>query len=235
VTSPAPVGFPDWQRTFAAARNVLVNIGPRAIVAPDVTGPIPTVNMKSILIDLNTSVNNASLLIEWFIDKAATVSLTQDVIDVRTNIFFEQTVAVKGPFARFTVEPMPGATCTYFLLVSESADNNISQVDADHNILIQTEEVSIAAGATRTDRPIHVMAAPASFFAFSLDAASWECLLSIERADNSTSLFAYASNKTTPLPQSIYLPACPFRVDTTNHDGAARTFIIAVLAKPLYP
>lgn len=235
MTSPAPVGFPDWQRTFSAARNVLVNVGPKAIVANDVSAIIPVVNMASLLIDFQTSINNGTLVVIWYIDAGGTIETTQDVIDVRTNVYYEQTITVKGPFVQFTVEPKPAGSCTYFLRVSEAASDSVSQVDASDSILIATEQVSIAAGATRIDRPGRVLAGPASFFAVSLDAAAWQSVLSCEFADNGTLDWGFISPKTQITTQGVYLPSVPVRVDTTNNDGVARTFIITVTAKPLYP
>jgi len=236
MTQPAPVGRPDWNIAYASARSLLVNVQNRTINSIDQWGPLVVGNMHSIGIRFFPSATSpCRIVVQWFIDQALTIQLTSDTIDCLLGQEFDQTITVKAPFANILVEPPVGLTTTYTLLVYEATDESLSQRIITANILLSFSTFTVGATSTATVRPTRVWAGPASLFAHSVDATSWDTFLIAETSTGVLTTMHHMTQVQTSAPHITYLPTCPVRVDMTNNDAVTRHFDVYLIAKPLYP
>jgi hypothetical protein len=235
VTAPTPVGTPDWIRTFATSRTILTR-QIAASVSVNTTFPVfAFANMDTIGISFQGIINPGQLILQWFQDAAMTQSLVVDEIEVLQGQTFDQTIPVKGPFAALTISPQGGTPFIYTLIIWEAPSPAITQPFPNANVIMSSSATSVGAGATVTVRPVVVMAGPATFLAYSDNAAAWNTELLFERAGGATGLMIHLNQAVPIKVHATYLPTCPARIDLRNFDGAARNFIYALVAKPLYP
>jgi hypothetical protein len=235
MTSPATLGFPDFQRSYASARNLLRLVFQSAIVANDVSGPLPVGNMHSIGVRAFANVNNIKVLLDWFLDRTFLVFVSSDQFELVQGGSIDQSFPTKAAYLRVTVVPLPAGAATYTLAVYEMPVDTFAQTAPNINQLVGANGTAVGAGATITFDALRAFAGPASLTIFSEDAAAWNGALLTLNAAGTTTAIARASNKFPMQCVPIYLPAMCTRISFTNLDGVGR-FVFAFLnAKPLYP
>lgn len=236
MTTPAPVGTPDWLRTYAAARVVLVNDAGIQANPSVVHGPLAVANMGYLGIFLMAQSSAGILLvIEWFIDSAMTIRITVDQVDASVSADFDQSIPVKGPYCRITAFAEPVAPVTYTLIVYESSEPFISQRSETDNILLAGNNNSVPANGAATLTPSRVWAGPASFQGYSDNATTWNIDLEYVTTSGTTQSFLHLNQALPVQVHQIFLPTAPVKVAIRNFDASARNFIVNLLAQPLHP
>jgi hypothetical protein len=236
MTTPAPVGTPDWLRTYAAARVVFVNDG-NVQANPVVRhGPLAVANISYLGIQCTAqSASGILLLIEWFIDSAMTILITFDEVDVNNGGLFDQTIPVKGPYCRVSAFAEPAGPVTYSLVVYESSESSISQRGETDNILIATNSQSVGANGATTLSTGRVWSGPASLQAYSDNATTWNVDLEYVTTGGTTQSFLHLNQALPVQVHQIYLPPAPIKVALRNFDASARNFIVNLIAQPWHP
>ena len=231
-----PLGYPDYVRTFATSRQLLFLDFNVTFGAVQVSGAINTGNTHSIGIRSVNSANHLRITIDWFLDSALTALITSDVIDTRQSIPFDQTVTVKGPFARVTRTPFGGASSTWSLLIYEAPYESVTQQAPTANLIMAANGTNVAASTTITQDSNRVWAGPATLTMFFTTTTSWDMTLFSLQADGTLIALARADDTHIINCQNIYLPTTPLRISVHNGDGGAAHFAFFFLAgKPLYP
>lgn len=235
MTGPAPVGYPDWQRTYAGSRKVIFNQQNVVYSINTPYAPVVTANTHHIGISASCTGAPLSLSLTWYFDAAQTIILSQDYIEIAPVLFFDQTIAVKGPFLVIVVGRPGGGTATATIVMYETDSAAISQHDRNGNMLFATTSQSVAAGTSPVFPFNRVYAGPIAFMAYSDNGSIWNTNLITQYGDGSSKTLLH-TNPSVPLQNwNTYLPPVPCAVQFVNADGVARNFIATVLGKPIYP
>jgi hypothetical protein len=231
----ATLGYPDWVRPFAAARDLLYLDINRTIAATVASAAIAAGNLHSVGIKLLPTTNHTVVRLKWFFDQTLVSLVTTDAIDVRQDGVFDQTVTVKGPYLSVEVEPHVAPSSTYSLLVYGAPASSVTHLTPTDPVLLSYDGANIAAGATRTDDYPRVFAGPAILHASTIDSPNWTFRLKTLESNGTVKTLLRLSQTVTPGPVLVHLPACNIRAEMVNNDAVARLFVVGLVAKPLYP
>jgi hypothetical protein len=235
MTTPAPVGTADWNTTFASAKSVLLHFQGRTLNGSESFGPFTVGNFHSVGLQCDASSNNINVLLQWFIDQAMTIELTRDQIEAVQFNTFDQTIVVKGPFLKVTVQALPVNPAIYDMLLYEATDSSTPQRFPTDNLLLEVNGLSVAASSIQTRFASKVYLGPASLVAYSSDGTSWFIEVLALRAGNITEFISRIDNTFPKAHHQLYLPSCTVQVNMHNLDASARTFYVGMSTKPLYP
>ncbi|HEU5219176.1 MAG TPA: hypothetical protein VFU23_10985 [Gemmatimonadales bacterium] len=222
--------YPDYVRVFASTRDLLYVKLSSNIAAPEQSGVIACGNLPYIGFKLLGQLNAVSINIEWFFDSAGTQLSTNDVIDIRQGVTFDQTIPVKGVYVRFTATPFGGANSTYTLAVFGSATPYTSNETNRFVLLDQENPRSIAPGVTGPVALTRMYAGLASWTHFST-ALDWVVQLEYIAADGTVRHLLRINQNTPTGPQFLMLAPMPMQITYINNDAAAKNFYHALTGR----
>jgi hypothetical protein len=236
MTSPAPVGYPDWLRTFATSRTLFSQDIALSSAVTVIRGPFMVANAHSVAISMRATTNHVGCLLDWSQDSAGTVATFRDSIDVRQGTRFEQTVTCKGPWLKVTLLPFPGlgVSSVFDFTLAESPFEFVGNRTSD-TAAFMVVSVNIGAGATDTQIGPRVMVAPAVFSLIMFGATNWSAVVSSIDAQGNTDRLIQVDQSSPHVPFPFYLPSIPVQVAVTNNDAGAHLTDYQIVAKTLYP
>ena len=233
MTGPASLDYPDWTRTFAAARDLIL-ADAATITVSKVYPAVAVGNINSLAVIINATTRNTRYTFDWFLDQALGTQISEDQIDVLAGCLWDQTITPAGAYLRLTVTPFGGAA-TYDIELAEAPTPRVAQVGPDDNILINLDTSSINATTTLTDLATKIVAGWAYIQVWTQNATTWEALLSCVSSDGNVDPICHVNQTSPHAPFLIFIPACQLQLQVTNHDAAARTFSAIIMHKPIIP
>ena len=234
MTQPVSHGYPDWGRQTAASDIVVVNSIGLNLTALTQTAIFFVGNLPYLYVRIS-SASSSNVGIAWFADAAGTISLFGDVVTASTGGDGTQCIPVRGPYVRFTLERGAYPGTVNFQAIMVSTPFAVYGGLSGENVLIEVDNVSVAAAATLT-----------------VDATStrggwihWGCDI-FNAAFFFARLYAVDFGGTAHLLHTIYrpgtqvggmmlAPALPLRVVLNNNDGVAHFVSSSVAHHPFYP
>lgn len=234
LTSPVSHGFPDWNRSVAASdiqifNNLALNL--TGLTQTDVffVGHMPYMYIRA------NSTSSVNVGVSWFADKAATISLFGDVITTTTGGEAIQSVPVRGPYVRFTLErgAYPG-TIGFQALMTPVPFNAYSGTDGE-NTLISVDGTNVGAGVTSNFNATNTRGGWAYWHAHLETAAAFRIRLQAIDFTGVAHLIDIVPASVNQEGKMLFIPALPMRMQVFNADAVARTFFGTLVHHPFYP
>jgi hypothetical protein len=215
--------YPDYVRTFASTRDLLYVKLSSNINAPEVSPVIAVGNLPYIGVKMLGQLQAVRFNFEWFFDAAGTSLSTNDIIDIRDTVTFDQTIPVKGLFLKITATPFGGASSTYTLSVFGAPNPYVTNETNRFALLDQENPRIIVPGTTGPVALTRMYAGLASWANFS-DATNFIVQLEYIAADG-TVRHLLRNDQTSPKsPQWLVLAPMPMQITYINNDGVSRNF-----------
>lgn len=234
MTSPAPVGYPDWNRTFASSRVLFDQELGLSINGAVNRGPFFVGNSHSVALLVKGTTNHVGCQLKWSQDAAGATPTFRDSIDVRQGCLFQQTVTAKAPWLNVTLLPFGGPPSVFDFTLTESPYEFVGNFSSDTAIII-AQTPNVGAGATDTQIATKILAAPAVFSIVGFGVTNWSAVISSIDAQGNLDRMIQVDQSSPHVPFQLYLPAIPIQVAVTNNDAAPHQFDYQVVAKTLYP
>jgi hypothetical protein len=234
MTQPIGTGYPDFGRYIAHSQKLYADLTVADIDAATDYGPYFVGDVPHIGVRFTATTLNHFVFFRWQMDQPGTVFLADDSCVVNQGNLLGTSLPVKGPWLRIGVTPSAANAAFTLKLWSlvEAASFGLS--DPKANILLGTFNTAVAAGATSTLNSLRPWPGAAVWTVFTA-LATWEAQLGT--VDFGAAFNPIDSvNQANPNPsRSLFLPMEPVRTTFTNNTGAAGTYRLAVMARPIGP
>lgn len=234
MTSPAPVGYPDWNRTFASSRILFDQELALSINGVVNRGPFFVGNSHSVGLKIVGTTNHVGCQLKWAQDSAGTIQTFRDSIDVRAGALFQQTVTCKAPWLNVTLLPFGGPPSVFDFTLTESPYEFVGNNSSD-TAIVMAQSVNIPGTTTDIKESTKILAAPAVFSIIGFGATNWSAVISSIDAQGNTDRMIQVDQSSPHQPFPFYLPALGVQVAVTNSDAGAHLFDYQIVAKTLYP
>jgi hypothetical protein len=234
MTAPVVHGFPDWGRYAAHATKIYTQQNGTTINGSTTYGPFFVGDQTHLAVVLNSSTDNLTLSLAYYIDEGGSALLGVQILGVAVDVGYAQSVPVLGPWVQVTVNPV--TTPADIVLWLYGVAGNILQLlpDETSNLLVSQDVANIGAGATINTNSARVWPGEAFWQVF-CNAASWAARVQSITAAGTINLVDYQDSNYVRTARQIFLPSCPTRLQLVNFDGAIRQYAWSLVARPLVP
>lgn len=230
----ATVDFPDWGRTVARATRLLskednVDCGVAQTRGPFFVGDTPFTGVR-----FQCDTGGGNIELEYFLDEAMTVKLSDVNVNLDTGVEWDQSVPVYGPWMRFTATELVADFVIDWTLWMTDADGAPQRNSTERNRLIVTSAsgAAIGAGATVTLLADRVYMGEAHWHV-SVDATPWDAVLRTQGPGIAFRLIDRTESAERVFTKRVFLTGQRSAIVVHNGSAGAATYWATLFHKPL--
>lgn len=226
--------FPDWGRTVARSTRLLSKEDNVDCGVTQVRGPFFVGDMPYIGIYFRNDTGGGDIELEFFLDKAMTVKLSDVRVNLDTGVEWDQSVPVYGPWMQFSAAEVSPDFVIDWILWMTDADGSPQRTSSERNRLISTAVAgqAIAAGATTVLTANRVYIGEAHWHV-SADATPWDALLRTQGPGIAQRLIDRTESVERVFSKRVFLTGQRSAIAMHNGSGAVATFWATLFHKPL--
>lgn len=232
MSQPVPQGYPDFVRRTPMSDQIVINTSGSSALT-QTFGPFYSGNVPAYIMFFQGSGTYSQVLIDWYLDSAATILLGTSRRDYAPTTFGRHTFRSITPYFKVRIVPVGGPTLTYKLILMTTSDVQAPVFSQGYvNVIGQTANGVVGGGQIQAfSQVVHDGTA---IWTARCTAASWDATLSTQ--DSSASLTDIDRVDNTSgggTSRMVFLSSARAVITLNNHDAGAQTYSIYLSLNPV--
>jgi hypothetical protein len=234
MTQPLSHGYPDYGRVASRAAKIFVDVNNVTLNSEVSYGPFFVGDIPHLAYVLDVFDTTVEFVAEYYTTSALGGFLGDQRLSVGVDGGFDLSLPVQGPWVFFAITPI-SATGSFDFKAYEVGGPLSNLRGSANSAILASFSGPVAAGATSTTTVNRAHPGSAHWF-WQTDSPVWSARINaLSPSGAGFRIDGHTGQAAGSVGRQIFLPPMAIELQVVNQDVAQRTFVGALVARPLEP